>query len=70
MDMAEPGRQARYVALDVDAVPVPPHQCADGERVAHVKEAGAVAQGQFVLSKNFRRNNRLGSMLDLAAQMG
>ena len=31
MDMAEPGRQARYVALDVDAVPVPPHQCADGE---------------------------------------
>ena len=27
-------------------------------------------QGQFVLSKNFRRNNRLGSMLDLAARMG
>ena len=27
-------------------------------------------QGQFVLSKNFRRNNGLGSMLNLAAQMG
>ena len=27
-------------------------------------------QGRFVLSKNFRRNNGLGSMLDLAAQMG
>ena len=31
---------------------------------------GALAQGRFVLSKNFRRNNGLGSMLDLAAQMG
>ena len=29
-----------------------------------------VAHGRFVLSKNFRRNNGLGSMLDLAAQMG
>ena len=27
-------------------------------------------QGQFVLSKNFRRNNGLGSILDLAARMG
>ena len=30
----------------------------------------ATWQGRFVLSKNFRRNNGLGSMLDLAAQMG
>ena len=29
-----------------------------------------LTQGQFVLSKNFRRNNGLGSVLDLAAQMG
>ena len=29
-----------------------------------------IDQGQFVLSKNFRRNNGLGAMLDLAAQMG
>ena len=27
-------------------------------------------QGEFVLSKNFRRNNRLGPILDLAARMG
>ena len=36
----------------------------------HCQSKPAPAQGRFVLSKNFRRNNGLGSMLDLAARMG
>ncbi len=35
-----------------------------------VKWAFGVMQDQFVLSKNLRRNKRLGPILDLPAQMG
>ena len=39
-------------------------------KVGNFKVPKVSGQGQFVLSKNFRRNNRLGSILDLAARMG
>ena len=41
MDMAEPSGEPRDVALDVDAVAIPPQQRVHGESMTHVMQARA-----------------------------